>query len=69
MRTQTQFTASPRHSPKQARKIPRIVDMSAVEFHESFSDLLRGALLYAEEREWIESRHGRFASDELSREC
>jgi hypothetical protein len=40
--------------------------LTAAEFAESFDALLRSVLLFAEESEWVRSRHGCFAADTLS---
>lgn len=58
-------------SAQKKPKRPRLDSkpMLAEEFAEAFDDLLRGALLYRREREWIESRRGHFATDELSQRC
>jgi hypothetical protein len=45
------------------------VPLSAEEFREGFEALLRSALLFAAEREWIEAQRGHFAYDELSQRC
>jgi hypothetical protein len=40
--------------------------LTAAEFREGFEALLRSALLFAAERDWVEAQRGHFASDELA---